>query len=128
MQESKVQKRIAKTVHNFLADVFIKELQPHIPNTILSISYVKITKDLNIAKVFISTFPEDKLKEVLQFLNSPEGNKIVRRMLAQRIRNKVKRIPELHFFEDEISKEAEKIEDLLEDIKKGKKPDIPDDI
>ena len=128
MQESKVQKRIAKIVRNFLAEVFIKELQPYLPNTILSVSYVKISKDLNIAKVFISVFPENKLNEILQFLNSEEGNKTVRKMLAQRIRNKVKRIPELHFYEDEITKEAEKVEKLLEDIQKGKKPELPDDI
>ena len=120
MNESKLQKRIAKTVQNFLSEIFIRELQPHLPNTILSISYVKLTKDLNIAKIYISVFPDQQLQTVLDFLNSEEGNKIVRKMLAQKIRNKVKRIPELRFYEDEITKEAQKIEKLLQQIKQNK--------
>ena len=116
---SKVQKRLAKLIQQNLAEIFIRELQPE--STIASVHYVLVTKDLNLANIYISAFPDKNLPVLLEFLNDEKGNKTVRKMLASRIKNKVRRIPELRFFEDEIQKEQEKIEKLFEQINKNKK-------
>ncbi len=122
-KQSKVQKRLGKLIRQNLAELFIRELQPE--DTIVSVHYVLVTKDLNIANIYISAFPDKKLAMILEFLNSEQGNKEVRKKLASRIRNKVRRVPELRFFEDEIQKEAEKIEKLFEEI--HKKPELPEE-
>ncbi len=106
-----------KLVQQHLADIFIRELQPE--DTIISVPYVLVTKDLNIANVYISAFPDKKLNRILDYLNGDTGNKEVRKKLAFGIRNKVRRIPELRFYEDEILKKTEKIEKLFAKIREG---------
>jgi ribosome-binding factor A len=113
----KALKRFEREMQRAVSDVLHQHVQPLFPDTVISVHHVIGTNDFGIAKVYIATFPEENVRKILTFLNGEKENKQVRHLIAQRIRNKVKRIPEFRFYEDELLKEMRKVEALLKQIK-----------
>lgn len=80
----------------------------------VTITSVKMSPDLRIAKVYISVLDRDKRGVVLEKINSSSG--YIRSELAHRI--KIKFTPELKFFIDDTLDYVEKIEGLIKKIHK----------
>lgn len=78
----------------------------------VTITRVKMSPDLRIAKVYISVLERDKREAVLEKINSSNG--YIRSELAHRI--KIKFTPELKFFIDDTLDYVEKIEGLIKKI------------
>lgn len=79
---------------------------------LVTITNVKVSPDLKIAKVYFSVFDKEKREDALEKI---EGlNRYIRSELAGRIRMKF--IPELKFFIDDTLDYVEKIEGLLKKI------------
>lgn len=79
-----------------------------------------MTDDLSIAKVYLSVFsPGRDDKPVYKFIN--EHIDEIRYELASKIKNQVRKIPELHFYQDDTAEYVNKIEQLF------KKVDIPEE-
>ena len=89
----------------------------NIPKDILvTISDVKLTKDLKIAKVFfsyLSTKEEFTSDSVLRILNSDKKN--IRYFLGTNLQSKY--VPELRFYFDNSYKEFAKIDKIVKAIK-----------
>ncbi len=80
----------------------------------VTITNVKMSPDLRIAKVYISILDREKREEVFEKINS--FNSYIRSELARRI--KIKFTPELKFFIDDTLDYVEKIEGLIKKIHK----------
>ena len=78
----------------------------------VTITSVKMSPDLRIAKVYISVLDRKKREAVFEKINS--YNSYIRSELAHRI--KIKFIPELKFFIDDTLDYVEKIEGLIKKI------------
>ncbi len=79
--------------------------------TLVSVTSVKISPDLSVARAYLSIFPVDKTEEVLATVkNSTKG---IRFELAQRTRHQLRRMPELSFFVDDSLDYIENIDRLL---------------
>jgi ribosome-binding factor A len=78
----------------------------------VTITNVKVSPDLKIAKVYLSVFEKDRRDEVLEKVKS--ASSLIRSLLAQRIR--IKFTPELKFFIDDTLDYVEKIEGLIKKI------------
>ena len=113
MSESNVQRKLSKLIKVELSEILSRELI-YIKGALLTLTIVKVTGDLSIAKVYISVLPDEKLGEMVELLN--ENNWEVRKALAAKIRNKVKKIPELRFYIDDSNQYAERIDDILKDL------------
>ena len=113
MSESNVQKKLAKLIKVELSEILSRDLK-YVPGTFITLTLVKVTGDLSIAKVYLSALPDPKLPEVVTALN--ENDWEVRKALAARIKNKVKKIPELRFYEDDSNQYAERIDEILTDL------------
>jgi ribosome-binding factor A len=118
MSESIVQKRTAKLILQELADIFSHELT-YLPGALLTISQVRVPPDLGMAKVYVSVLPDARLEEAATTLNEHAWE--VRHALSRRIRNKLRKMPELRFYADDSFKEAERINRLLDSM------EIPED-
>lgn len=118
MSESIVQKRTAKLIQQELADLFSHEFN-FLPGAFLTISQVRIPPDLGLAKVYVSVLPDGRLEEAATTLN--ENAWEIRLALSKRIRNKLRKMPEVRFYADDSYKEAERINRLLDEM------DIPED-
>ncbi|HKB87793.1 MAG TPA: 30S ribosome-binding factor RbfA [Ignavibacteriaceae bacterium] len=79
---------------------------------LLTITNVKLSPDLKIAKIYISVFEKEKREAVLEKIRVRTG--FIRTELAHRV--KIKFIPELKFFIDDTLDYVEKIEGLIKKI------------
>ena len=108
--EKKRQKKKERSVQKERGEVFIKEAQG-MSGILISVSAVRISPDLGIARIYLSIFPSDKGNELLE--NIRANTKAIRFELGQRIRTQVRKIPELSFFIDDSLDYLENIDNLL---------------
>lgn len=98
--ESQRQSKIASLIQRDIADVLQGAArQGGIQGVIISVTQVKVTVDLSIAKVYLSIFPIKLAKDLMKGIisNSPS----IRHELAKRTRNQLRRTPELLFYLDD---------------------------
>ncbi len=105
------QNKIARLLQKELAQIFQKESKNLFNGKIITVTVVRITADLNIARVYLSIFP---LKENEDFdLIVNQNIKTVRNYLAKRIRHQVRSVPELVFYRDDSLDYIDNINRLL---------------
>jgi len=112
MEESIVQKKLAKLIQKEVSDIVMQG--KYLQGVMLTVSLVRVTADLSLAKIYVSCFPDQRLEEAATQLNESAWE--IRKGLASRIKNKVRKIPELRFYADDTLQEVEKIEELLDKI------------
>jgi len=112
--ESKRQIKFANQIKKDLAAIFQIDSSYYFRNTLGTITQVKVSPDLGLAKIYLSIFPNDSAKEIFLHLN--EVKKDVRLKLGKKIGKQVRIIPELAFFHDEVEEEASKIDKLIDDL------------
>ncbi|MBZ0200582.1 MAG: 30S ribosome-binding factor RbfA [Ignavibacteriaceae bacterium] len=108
--------RIDKVEHLIKAEIsliFLYKLQDP-AFELLTITGVKVSADLKIAKIYISVFDKEKRPIVLEKIETASG--YIRSALANRI--KLRYTPELKFFIDDTIDYVEKIEGLIQEIHK----------
>ncbi|MGN8224375.1 30S ribosome-binding factor RbfA [Gracilimonas sp. BCB1] len=111
-------KRLAAVIKRDLGQIIQRSYQPS--GTFVTVTNVVMTDDLSIAKVYLSVFsPGRDDKPVYEFID--EHIDQIRYDLASKIKNQVRKIPELHFYEDDTAEYVNKMEQLL------KKVDIPEE-
>ena len=112
--ETQRQRKIGGVIQKDLVDILQKAaLEGGLRGTLISVSKVSVTTDLSIAKVYVSIFPTDKAKELMEGIKSNQP--LIKHELAQRTRNQLRRVPELLFFLDDSLDYIEKIEISLKD-------------
>ena len=94
-----------------LATVFQAEGRNILPGKLITITVVRVTPDLGLAKVYLSIFPHKPEEDVLGPIS--EHTKMIRNALAHSIRHQVRIIPELAFYIDDSMDYVEKIDKLL---------------
>lgn len=110
MQGTRLEK-IARLIQKELSELFRAETAKT-RGTIVSVSSVRVSPDLSIARVYLSVFPSDQGAAVVKNVNDNE--KTVRYNLAQRVRFQLRRIPELVFYLDDSLDYIEHIDQLLQ--------------
>ncbi len=110
--ESNRQKKIASVLQTDLVDVLQgAATRGGLYGVIISVSKVNVTVDLSNAKVYLSIFPNNKSKELIEGIRS--NAHLVKHELAQRTRNQLRRMPDLEFFIDDSLEYIEQIEKSL---------------
>jgi len=103
--------KINRLLQKELGDMFLKFTQT-MGGTLVSVTAVKISPDLSVAKAYLSIFPADKKDEVLALIKN--SSKSIRFELAQRTRYQLRRVPEMSFFLDDSLDYIENIDRLLD--------------
>lgn len=80
--------------------------------SIVTVSTVRVSPDLSIARVYLSVFPSDKAQETIDSVNASQ--KTIRYELAAKVRFQLRKVPELHFYLDDSLDYIAKIDSLLE--------------
>ncbi len=78
---------------------------------LVSVSSVRVSPDLSIARVHLSIFPSERAEELIKNINANE--KKIRHELSQRVRYQLRKCPELTFFIDDSLDYIEHIDSLL---------------
>ena len=110
--ETNRQKKIGALLQNDLVDILQGEIRKNgISNLIISISKVNVTTDLSIAKVHLSVFPTDKAPEILAAIKT--NTPLIKHDLAQRVKNQLRKVPNLSFYIDDSLDYIEGIDNAL---------------
>jgi ribosome-binding factor A len=110
--ETNRQKKIGALLQNDLVDILQGEIRKNnITNLVISVSKVNVTTDLSIAKVYLSIFPTEKGNELLSAIKS--NAPLIKHELATRVKQQLRRVPNLIFYIDDSLDYIEKIDHAL---------------
>ena len=109
MEGTRLQK-IERLLQKELSDIFQKQTQA-MHGVLVSVSVVRVSPDLSVAKAYLSIFPSAKGEELLKAIRA--NTMAIRYDLGQRVRLQLRKIPELSFFIDDSLDYIEHIDSLL---------------
>ena len=116
MEENKRQKQVGKLVMEELSDIFQRDGMNIVDGGMVSITKVMITPDLLEARVYLSFF---QIKDTAALLHKiKERGWEWRKLLGQRVKDQLRRVPDLHFFSDDTLDHVFKMDELFKQIKK----------
>jgi ribosome-binding factor A len=107
------QNKVARLIQKELGDIFLKESKDHYGGKMISVTVVRITPDLSIAKVYLSIYPLQHDKDLDPLAEVHENQSRLRHELGNRVRHQLRIIPELVFYIDDSFDYLENIERLL---------------
>ncbi len=125
-QETNRQKKIGKLLQQDLTDIIQQELRKNArSHIIVSVSKVRVTTDLSIAKAYLSIFPDEKAETVMNNLQQHQSH--LKHLLAQRTRHQLRKMPELNLYIDDSLEYKQGIDEALKGHKDPiKNPDLLD--
>lgn len=120
--ESKRQQKFAGVIQKDLAEIFQREGMNFLPNTLVTITKVRITPDLAIARVFLSFFNSSNTSLALNTVKAHASE--IRYKLGARIKNQARIVPQLEFFLDDTNTYVERMDKIFDKI--SQEPRQPD--
>ena len=116
LMPSQRQMRYGELIRSLISDCLLKEdfFDQSISSTSVTVSYVKMSKDLKMASVYLMPLGGENQQNLLE--NIKQKKNIFQRYLSK-AKLKSKFTPKINFFIDDTFDEAEKIEKLLLDKK-----------
>ena len=110
--DSTRQNKISRLIQKELSDILLR-LAKESRGIMVSVSIVRVSPDLGIAKAYLSVFPSEKANEVVDHLN--DNVKAIRFELGNRVRHQLRIIPEIRFYIDDSLDYIENIDKLLKE-------------
>ena len=108
--ETTRQAKIARLLQKELSEIF-RQQTAKTHGVIISVSAVRVTPDLSIARAYLSVFPSTNAQEIMNNINL--SAKTIRYELAQKVRFQLRKTPELQFHLDDSLDYIENIDNLL---------------
>jgi ribosome-binding factor A len=117
MEEGKRQRQIAGALQEQFSEIFRRLNLSMIDGGMVSISSVKVTPDLLEARVYISLFQVKDAANVMKIIESRAWE--IKKELADKMKHQLRRIPVIHFYNDDTLDYVFKMEQVFKDIKEG---------
>jgi ribosome-binding factor A len=108
--QTKREEKIERMLQKELGDIFLLYAKQK-SGIIISVTDVRISSDLSLAKIFLSIFPNEKTQDIFSLITLDA--KSIRFELGKRIRHQLRILPELTFHLDDSLNYLEKIDALL---------------
>ena len=110
--ESLRQRKVARLIQKELSVIFQTQGRSLFGVRFISITIVRVSQDLSLAKIYLSFLEQEKdKKEILQLIN--KQNIKIRSLLSRNVRNALRKTPELRFFLDDSFDYYNNINSLL---------------
>ncbi len=122
--ESKRQQKFAGLLQEELAAIFQREGSSYLPNTLVTITKVRVSPDLAVAKIYLSFLNTNNTELSLATVTSHAGE--IRYKLGTRIRHQARVIPTLTFFVDDTNEYVEHMDKIFDKIAR-ERPATEDD-
>lgn len=120
--ESKRQQKFAGVLQEELASIFQREGAAYLPNTLVTITKVRVSPDLAVAKVYLSFLNTNNTTLSVAEVNSHSSE--IRYKLGARIRHQARVVPTLTFFLDDTNEYVQHMDKIFDKI--AKEPRQPD--
>ncbi len=112
--ETKRQKQVAELIKRHFGNVLFDEGRYIYGNAFVTVTKVKMSPDLGLAKIYVSVFNANDKPTVVLGLN--ENKRGLKQNLARRIRNHVRRIPGIDFYLDDTLDEMYRLNSLFDQL------------
>ena len=120
--ETTRQKKIGVCLRKDITEILQKLLkETSITSTIVSVTKVRVSQDLSSAKVYISVFPAKNTSAIFELIELKKAE--IRGFLGVLIKNQIRRVPELFYYNDDslehidsIDAALKKTEDPIKDL------------
>lgn len=109
--ESTRQLKVGKEIQKHMAEIIRSKGMAAFGGALVSVSGVKVSPDLSVAKIYVSIFPSDKAETVMQTLE--ENSRALRGELGNKVAKQLRIVPEIVFYLDSSLDYVEHIEQLL---------------
>ena len=117
MEEGKRQRQIAGALQEQFSEIFRRLNLSMIDGGMVSIASVKVTPDLLEARVYLSLFQVKDAANVMKIIESRAWE--IKKELADKMKHQLRRIPVIHFYNDDTLDYVFKMEQVFKDIKEG---------
>lgn len=117
--ESKRQRRFSSVIQQDLAEILQREGSAWIPGAFVTITQVRVTPDLAIARIYLSFLDANTAQESLLTIQSKASE--IRYKLGVKIKHHVRAVPQLEFFLDDTNTYVEHMDKLFDEISKEKR-------
>jgi len=111
--DSTRQKKIGRLIQKDMSEMFQREVKEVTAGALVSVTVVRVTPDLGIARVYLSIFPTDRKQEVYEKIKEHASQ--IRFALGKRAGKQLRVIPELEFFIDDSLDYIDNIDRLLQE-------------
>ena len=105
------QLKVARELQRDLAEIIRSKGMAAWGGAMVTVSEVRISPDLSVAKAFVSIFPTDKQQPVMRLLE--ENKRALRGELGRKVASQLRIVPEIDFLLDTSLDYAEHIDELL---------------
>ena len=110
--ETKRQLQVAEQVRRSMSEVLNQEGRYLFDDALVTVTQVRMSPDLGLAKVYVSVYNTDNKQEIVLSL---EGEKVrLRQSLAYRLRKHMRRIPDVDFYLDDTLDEMYRLNALFD--------------
>lgn len=110
--ESTRQKKIGVTLQKDLTIILQKLLKEGAMGSIIaSVTKVRVSSDLSSAKVYISVFPVKNTPVIFDLISQKKSE--IRNSLGILVKNQIRRVPELFFYNDDSLEHIDSIDAAL---------------
>jgi ribosome-binding factor A len=105
------QNKISRLIQREMADILLRVNKTKFTGKLISVTVVRVTKDLGIARVYLSIFPSEFGVEILKEIELM--NKQLRGELGRKLGKSLRVIPQLEFYIDDSLDYIDNINKLI---------------
>ncbi len=110
-RESTRQLKVSRQLQRDLSEIFREKGISLFKGAMVTVTMVRISPDLSVAKVYLSIFPSSLTKDVFTIIQG--SARTIRGELGNRISKQLRIVPELNFFIDDSLDYVDHIDELL---------------
>lgn len=118
MVEGKRQKQVAAVIQKEMDEIFRHLGLNMVAGGMVSIAAVKVTPDLLEARIYLSFYKTASDEQAMKTIKDREWE--IKKQLALKVRNQLRRIPVLQFYKDDTLDHAFKMEEIFKQIDEEK--------
>ncbi len=120
MVEGKRQKQVAAVIQKEMDEIFRHLGLNMVAGGMVSIAAVKVTPDLLEARIYLSFYKTASDEQAMKTIKDREWE--IKKQLALKVKNQLRRIPVLQFYKDDTLDHAFKMEEIFKQIDEEKHP------
>lgn len=110
--DSTRQNKVSRLIQKELSSFFQKNASTFGHGQMITVTVVRISPDMGVAKAYLSIFPAKNKEEILKEIKKEA--KSIRYILGKEMRHQLRTIPEIIFYLDDSLDYAENIDNLLD--------------
>lgn len=109
--ETTRQNKITRLIQKDLSEIFQHHARNYFNNAMITVTIVRISPDLSVAKVFLSIFATKEKADIMPLIKARKNE--IRHELALKVGKQLRIVPSLEFFIDDSLDYIENIDKLL---------------